>query len=143
MFIGTIAFRKLKKEAQQPNRAHRGDAGFDLFVSRPVLIQPGEWADVHTDIAIQLPSDVWAEIAGRSSTFRRRGIQVQTGIIDSGFRGELFIACWNTTKRPVQINVGERLAQLIPHQLAEMVWVERELLDDTARGEGGFGSTGE
>lgn len=142
MLVGTTYFKLLSPEARRPERHHRGDAGFDLYVSRAATVQPGDWVDVHTDVAIQLPSDVWAEITGRSSTFRVKGLQVQHGVIDSGFRGELFVACYNFRGEPVDLAAGDRIAQLIPHPLYEMVWREAEELDETTRGTGGFGSTG-
>lgn len=142
MFEGTVHYQKTGMHAQLPQQKHEGDAGWDLFVSREVTIPPGEWADVHTDILISLPSTVWAEITGRSSTFRIRGMQVQHGVIDAGYRGELFIAVWNPGNEWKTIRVGERIAQLIPHERVQLTWREAESLPSSARGDGGFGSTG-
>jgi dUTP pyrophosphatase len=137
-----IMFKKLAESARKPEHNHQGDAGYDLFVSREVNIPPGEWADVHTDIAIALPDTLWGEITGRSSTFRKRGMQVQHGVIDAGYRGELFIAVWNPSTEYKTIQVGERIAQLIPHERVELQWRETDELPDSQRGTGGFGSTG-
>lgn len=141
--VGTIFFKLLSPEAVQPSQVHEGDAGFDLVVSRPATIFSHAWADVHTDVAIQLPNHLWAEITGRSSTLRNRGVQVQNGVIDAGYRGELFVACYNFNEKPVHLQPGDRIAQLIPHPLFELRWIEREQLDDSSRGGNGFGSTGE
>lgn len=138
----TAKFMRATKEARMPDHTYPGDAGYDLYVSRPVRIAPGEWVDVHTDIHVELPEGVWAEIVGRSSTFRKRGIQVQQGVIDNGYTGEMFIACWNTTDDYRDLEIGERIAQLIPHYLINLDWVEVDQLNGSDRGNAGFGSTG-
>lgn len=130
--------------AKMPSRAHEGDAGFDLYVSRPETIQPGTFVDVHCDTAIQLPPTMWGFVVGRSSTIRNRGLLVTPGIIDSGYRGELYAGVWNLTDKPVDVLGGERLAQFLPMPLLAdgLQLVQRAELDDHARGEKGLGSTG-
>lgn len=140
--IGTIYFKSLSESGLCPERKHENDAGYDLFVSREVTIPSESWQDVHTDIAIALPDGIWGEIAGRSSTFRVRGLQVQHGVIDPGYRGELFIAVYNFQKTAVKVCRGDRLAQLIPHMVYDIVWREVGNLPDSDRGDAGFGSTG-
>src|SRR5215467_266533 len=81
-----------------PARAHANDAGFDLFVSRDVVIEPGAFAAIPTNIAIALPEDVWAILIGRSSTFYKRSLLVNVGIIDPGYRGELLALAHNVGK---------------------------------------------
>lgn len=128
-----------------PYQAHRGDAGYDLWVSRPTVIEPGMFVDIHCDVAMQLPPDVWGLIIGRSSTIRKRGLLVVPGIIDSGFRGELFAGVWNLGTEPVEVSNGERLAQFIPMPLLSdgLELQQRSELDDHDRGVNGFGSTGQ
>lgn len=127
-----------------PYRGHQGDAGFDLYVSRPAVIEPGTFVDIHCDVAMQLPPDVWGLIIGRSSTIRKRGLLVTPGIIDSGWRGELFAGVWNLGSEPVEVAQGERLAQFIPMPLlSDGLSLDLiETLDEHDRGTNGFGSTG-
>lgn len=131
----------------EPRQGRAGDAGFDLTVTDTQHIRPGEFADVQSGISVALPPDCWAMVTGRSSTLRRRGLLVHTGIIDSGYRGPLFAGVWNLGEKVATIEAGERIAQLIPMPLvAETVAVRQvvaaEDLGTTERGTAGFGSTG-
>lgn len=128
-----------------PSRVHAGDAGFDLYVSEQQEVGPGQFVDIHCDIRVQMPVNMWAMIVGRSSTLRKRGLLVAQGIIDSGYRGELFCGVWNLTQEPVAVRDGERLAQLIPFKLdAGQVQLATGLVDAGPDGRGvlGFGSSG-
>lgn len=95
-------------------------------------------------IAIEWPPGVWGFMVGRSSTFRSKGIMVNPGIIDAGFRGELFAVCRNISEGVVSVHPGERVAQIIPIGLMapnfELVWATE--LSTSDRGTKGFGSTG-
>lgn len=127
-----------------PDRKHEGDAGFDLYVSEEVELEAGVSTNVRTHLAVELPHGVWGLIVGRSSTFHKRGLIVNTAVIDQGYRGELFASVFNPGE-PVVISTGERLAQLIPMPLLaptlDPVFVPG--LSPSDRGEGGFGSTGQ
>lgn len=125
-----------------PTRGHIGDAGWDLYVSRSTVIQPNEFVDVHCDICAELPSGYWARITGRSSTLRKYGLLVAEGIIDNGYRGELFTGIFNLGSEVRVIPVHSRLAQLILHPLVDSIWMEAASLTSTTRGVQGFGSTG-
>lgn len=131
-----------KTEGCLPSRSFLTDAGLDLYVSRDTTIGPREHVDVHHDIAIELPTGYWGFIIGRSSTLRRRHLQVIPAVIDNGFRGELFTYVWNTSEQAVTIAKGERLAQLIllPLCPCRPVWVSK--LAESGRGHQGFGSSG-
>lgn len=132
--------------AKEPQRTYKGDAGFDLTYPGPesIFIDPGEYADVPCGVAIQWPDSMWSMIIGRSSSFRNRGLLVNTAIIDNGFRGELFALVRNIGNKTVEILPGERVAQVIPMPLLaphiELALVDE--LDPSDRGENGFGSTG-
>lgn len=137
-----IHFMLTSESAQQPSKAKVGDAGFDLFVSENVKVEPGEVVDVPTNLHIELPTTVWAMITGRSSTIRKRGLLCTTGIIDSGYRGELFFAVLNTTDKTAEIKVGERLAQLLLFEHVSTKWLPASRLSNSDRGHDGFGSSG-
>lgn len=128
--------------AQIPTQGYAGDAGFDLYTSRSVMVQPGGFVDVHTDISIAMPSTVWGLLVPRSSAARKIGLRVETGIIDPGYRGELFVGVWNPGHTPIHLVEGQRLAQFIPVLRVGVEWRETDLLPDSDRGGQGFGSTG-
>ena len=136
---------QLGEGARRPYKKHSGDAGWDLFASRDCTIPPGETADVHTDIRVSMPPRVYGRITGRSSSLRKHRILVNEGIIDNGYRGELFVCAHNMGDEPVEIRRGMRIAQMLFHVIEDVRWSEVEELRESpdGRGEGGFGSTGE
>lgn len=129
----------------KPMQAHDGDAGFDLAYDgdTPIVVQPNETVNIPTGIAVALPYGVWGMITGRSSTFKRN-LLTPVSVIDNGFRGDLFAIVRNIGTEPVTILPNERVAQLIPiGMLADVIeWEYLDELDQTARGDQGFGSTG-
>ena len=106
-------------------------------------IKPGERYLAPTDIKIELPKGYWASIEARSST-SKQSLIVPKGVIDEGYRGELFAQLINVGKRPVTIHHGDRLIQLILHErVVEKFEVEEvDKLSESERGETGFGSSG-
>lgn len=141
------------REFVAPRRAYEDDAGYDLTVARDTWISVGEAIDVPTGIAIELPRHQFGMIVGRSSARRTRGLTVHTGIIDPGWRGELFVQaeCIRAKMRHpaigrdgVLVQAGERIGQLLilgnSTQATQPVRVER--LSDHPRGHRGFGSSG-
>jgi len=126
-----------------PTKAYLGDTGWDLYVSRDVVIPACSFTDIHTDIAIAMPEGLWGRITGRSSTLRKYGLLVNEGIIDNGYRGELFIGVFNLTDHDRFIPAGTRLAQLIFHRLIEdLQWEPTMVLPPSQRQDRGFGSSG-
>lgn len=126
-----------------PQRAYDGDAGFDLFTSERREVEPGQVVDIPTNLAVELPPWSFGLVIGRSSALRRLGLYVHTGLIDSGYRGELF-ASVTAIKDPVIVSSGSRIAQLIVvsngSQTIKPVMVDR--LGESDRGTQGFGSSG-
>lgn len=132
------------ENALLPTRGHADDAGLDLYVSQAVTIPPGKAVDVPCAVAVELPGWSWGLLVGRSSARRTHGLLIHTGIIDAGYRGELFALAENTTDKPVTVEPGMRLAQLIvmANMTKQFTPVQVERLNDSERGTGGFGSTG-
>ena len=141
----TLRFRRLSQAARPPAQAHEGDAGYDLHAAEAVTIAAGERASVGTGIAVAIPDGHAGLVLPRSGLALEHGIALVNapGLIDSGYRGELRVLLLNTDpSEPFEVSVGDRLAQLVvvAVSLAEPVAVDE--LTDSARGEGGFGSSG-
>lgn len=128
----------------KPTRGYVGDAGFDLYVSEDTVLPYREVIDVPCGISVELPEGTWGMLTGRSSTIRQRGLLVAQGIIDNGYRGELFVAVHNISRMGTLIKRGERIAQLLLFDLVSArVSLERVAeLTDSDRGVAAFGSTG-
>lgn len=130
-------------EAQMPLQERTGDAGMDLYVSQAVTIGVGEFVDVESGLRLQLPAGYWARITGRSSTLRQRGLLVNEAVIDGGYIGPIYAGVFNLGQRPVDVAVGERLAQLILHPIVRARTEAAHVLISTdGRGVAGFGSSG-
>jgi dUTP pyrophosphatase len=127
-----------------PDYAKPGDAGLDLTASEPARIEPGNRRLVPTGVAIAIPEGHAGLVLPRSGLAMHKGVTVLNapGLIDSGYRGELKVLLINHGAETVAIERGERIAQLVIQPVAHARLVEVERLPDSARGEGGFGSTG-
>jgi dUTP pyrophosphatase len=136
---------KLHISAVIPTRAHPGDAGLDLYSIEGAHIGPGERWSVGTGIAIEIPEGHAGLVLPRSGLAREHGISLVNGpgLIDAGFRGEVRVLLLNTDPaETVRIEAGARIAQLVVTPIALAEPVEVAELSDSARGDGGFGSTG-
>ena len=139
--------KKLHQAAQLPTRATDGSAGMDLRAYCPhgVTFAPMERKLVPTGIAIELPSPAYVGlVCARSGLSLKKGLTMANGVgvIDSDYRGELCVPMINLSPEPVQVENGERVAQLLVLPVVLPTIVEVEELSDTQRGQGGFGSTG-
>jgi dUTP pyrophosphatase len=140
-----LGVRRLHPDARLPRRAHDDDAGHDLHAVEAVTLPPGGRATVATGIAIELPAGHAGWVVPRSGLAARHGIAVVNapGLIDAGYRGEIKVLLLNTDRtEPFVIEPGDRIAQLVVAPVAAPAVVEVEVLGGTARGAGGFGSTG-
>lgn len=138
-----IRFLATSGAARTPTQAHHGDAGWDLYTSEDTTIPPREGRDVPTNIVAAVPPGNYARIVGRSSTLRKRGLIVMEGIIDAGYRGELFAYAYNPNGDEITVKEGERIAQVIVTPCPTVEWVMAYHLDNVdGRGEQGFGSSG-
>ena len=136
---------RIREDAVLPTRAHAGDAGLDLTACETVTIGAGERAIVGTGIAVAIPDDHAGLVVPRSGLALRSGLSIVNtpGVIDSGYRGEVRVILLNTDReRPFTVEAGMRIAQLLVVPAVAVDVVEVSELTLTARGEGGFGSTG-
>ncbi len=140
-----VLIRRLDPGLPLPGRAHHGDAGVDLYAARDVELAPGERAVVPTGVAIALPDGYAAFVHPRSGLAARHGVSLVNapGTIDAGYRGEIAVTMINTDRSaPVRFRRGDRIAQLVIQRVEHAVFCEVATLPGSARGEGGFGSTG-
>jgi dUTP pyrophosphatase len=142
-----VPFRRLVPEAGAPERAHAGDAGYDLRSVEEVELPPGGRALVRTGVSVAIPDGYAGLVLPRSGLAVRHGISLVNapGLIDSGYRGEILVPLINhDRKETFLIERGTRIAQLVLVQAAAALFFEVESLEATpdGRGEGGFGSSG-
>lgn len=139
-----LQVQRVHPDAVVPAYAHPGDAGLDLTSVEAVRLPAGGRAAVRTGLAIAVPDGWVGLVHPRSGLARRHGVTVANapGTIDAGYRGEVLVLLVNLGTDDVELAAGERVAQLVLQEVARAEVVEVEQLDDTARGSGGFGSTG-
>jgi dUTP pyrophosphatase len=130
-----------------PERAHLGDAGYDLRSVERMDLAPGSWALVRTGISVAIPEGYAGLVLPRSGLAVRHGISLVNtpGLIDSGYRGEIQVPLINHDRQETfLIEVGTRIAQLVLVRVASAFFAEVEFLESATdgRGEGGFGSSG-
>ena len=140
-----VLIQRLDGGMPLPAYAHLGDAGADLSAAEDVELGPGERALVRTGIAIALPPGYAAFVHPRSGLAAKHGVTIVNapGTVDAGYRGEIKVTLLNTDREhPVSFRRGDRIAQLVIQQVARPVFHEVDELPGSARGDGGFGSTG-
>ncbi len=128
-----------------PAYAHPGDAGADLISTEAVTLPPGGRAIVGTGVRVALPEGYALFVAPRSGLAAKHGISVVNapGIVDAGYRGEIKVILLNTdTENAYDVAVGDRIAQLVIVPVVQANFLPVDDLEDSARGQGGFGSTG-
>lgn len=140
-----IPLRRLDPGIPVPTRAHPGDAGVDLCTTADLSLQPGQRALVGTGISVALPIGTVGLIHPRSGLAAKFGLSVVNtpGTVDAGYRGEIKVCLINhDTENAVELRRGDRIAQLLVQRVELAEFVEVDELDDTARGSGGYGSSG-
>mgnify|MGYP001183039688 CR=1 FL=1 len=137
-----IRFKKLEENAKAPTRANASDAGWDLYSTEQVSIPKFSRLTVKTGISLEMPPEMAGLIWPRSGMAVKKGIDVFAGVVDSGYRGEVMVCLYNSSEADVDIDKGDRIAQIIFHNLPQTYMFESEALNDSERGEGGFGSSG-
>ncbi len=138
-----LLFKRLHPAARLPTRGSARAAGLDLYAAEGLTIPAGGRAAVRTGLAAAIPAGFYGRVAPRSGLAVRHGIDVLAGVIDSDYRGEILCALVNHGGEPFEVEPGARVAQLVVEAIAtpEPAWAED--LTETARGAGGFGSTGQ
>ncbi|HKS42780.1 MAG TPA: dUTP diphosphatase [Blastocatellia bacterium] len=140
-----LKIKLLDESLAMPRYQHEGDAGLDLPSRIDFTLEPGERATIPTGIAVAIPRGYAGFVLIRSGLAARHGISCvnSPGLIDAGYRGEIAVIMINTDKRePLHIHRGDRIAQLVIQKVEETTLLRVKELDETTRGEGGFGSTG-
>jgi dUTP pyrophosphatase len=140
-----LSVTRLKEEAVLPSRAHEGDAGLDLYSCEAAHIGPGERWGIGTGVGVEIPEGHAGLVLPRSGLARDHGIALVNapGLIDSGYRGELRVLLLNTDPAETfRVEPGDRIAQLVLTPIALAEPVETAALTESARGSGGFGSSG-
>ena len=140
-----ILITRLDPDLPLPSYAHPGDAGADLVTGVDVRLEPGERALVPTGVAIALPDGYVGLVHPRSGLAARFGVSIVNapGTVDAGYRGEVKVLLVNLDPaEPVRLSRGDRIAQLVVQRVEKVRFVEVERLPGSARGDGGYGSTG-
>ena len=163
-----INFKKLSDTAIAPNKSHYNDSGFDLYADEDVTLAYGETKAIATNIALELPDGYMADVRPRSGLTRDTALRVHYGTVDAGYRGGIGIICENvdnlykvktidnklhaiitgdqdailTYNTAIEIKRGDKIAQLVIQKIPDIELIEADELNETARGAGGFGSTG-
>ena len=140
-----VRVKRLDSGLPLPAYANPGDAGIDLYSAEDLALSPGQRALVPTGIAVAIPEGFVGLIHPRSGLAWRSGISMVNapGTIDSGYRGEIKVIIINHDLTEVfEVKRGDRIAQLVVQRVERARLLEVDSLDDTERGEGGFGSTG-
>lgn len=137
-----IKMQKIHSNAKLPTRAHTTDAGLDLYAVEPADLWPGIHAKLPTGLRMAIPAGFVGIIKPRSGLAVKHSIDVLAGVIDSAYRGEVQVALINHSEKKMEIRPGDRIAQMliVPVNLSSALFVND--LDETDRGDGGFGSTG-
>jgi dUTP pyrophosphatase len=139
-----LKIKRLHPDAILPAYAHPGDAGLDLYAAVAAVIEPGESRLIGAGIAIELPPNTEAQVRPRSGLALKHSVTVlnSPGTIDHGYRGEVGVILINHGRSPFDVRPGMKIAQLVVAACLAVVVEDVGDLGDSARGQGGFGSTG-
>lgn len=137
-----LYFTRLHPDATLPVRGSASAAGLDLFACATVTLGPGEHKPVSTGVAVAIPDGYYGRVAPRSGLAFKHAIDTLAGVVDSDYRGEIVCILINLGREAVELKTGDRIAQMVIEAIIrpEPAWADT--LEETARGAGGFGSTG-
>ena len=137
-----LLVKKLSEEAVLPEKAYTTDAGFDLFSRTHLTLLPNERYAFSTQISVKIPDGYCGILKDRSGNAVKKGVHVLAGIIDQNYIGEIFICLANLSNKPVTIDIGDKIAQMLIVPVPSVEIKEVQELPSTDRGAAGFGSTG-
>ena len=137
-----LKIKKLTSTATLPQYAHAGDAGMDLFALESIVIKKGERVQVKTGIAMEIPEECAGLVWDKSGLSHKFGLKTLGGVVDAGYRGEIMVGVINLGDTDYTLEAGHKIAQMLIQKVEFPEIIEVESLDETSRGEGGFGSTG-
>lgn len=137
-----IKIKKLVPEATLPQIAKVGDAAMDLVACKDYALAKGEKVLISTGIAMAIPAGFWGNIRDRSGLAAKHGLHTIAGVIDPNYRGEILVAMVNLGSEDYQIKAGDRIAQMLIQKFEDIEIEESSELEETNRGEKGFGSSG-
>lgn len=140
--VSSLLIKKLSTQAIIPTRGSALAAGYDLYAAYDGIVPARGKALIKTDIAIRVPHGTYGRVAPRSGLAWKNSIDVGAGVIDEDYRGNVGVILFNHSDADFSVTAGDRIAQLIIEKIVYAEVMEVEELEDTARGEGGFGSTG-
>jgi dUTP pyrophosphatase len=140
--LDTLRFKQLDPRAVLPQRGSVLAAGLDVCGIEDVEIEPRQRVMARTGLAVAIPPGFYGRVAPRSGLAAKSGLDVLAGVIDSDYRGEICLVLYNTGDETIHLPAGSKICQLIIEQIItpEGAWATD--LEETARGAGGFGSTG-
>lgn len=138
-----VKVEKLNENAKLPTYAHDTDAGADVYAAEAITIEPNETKLVKTGLKVAIPNGYEIQIRPRSGLSLKTGLRVANApaTIDAAYRGEICVIMTNIGAAAEDINMGDRIAQMVISPVPMINWVEEEITDETDRGNGGFGST--
>jgi dUTP pyrophosphatase len=137
-----IRVKKMIEDAKLPTHGHPGDAGMDFYASQTVIFKPNEQTRVPTGVSIEIPEGFVGLIWDKSSISFNKGLKIMGGVIDAGYRGEIFMSLFNTSRNEVVLEKGDKVAQMLIQRFEHCDILEVDELSTTIRGEGREGSTG-
>ena len=137
-----IRVMKLSESATIPTRGSEVAAGWDLYASQECVVPARGKAIIATDIAIAVPVGYYGRVAPRSGMAWKKHTDIGAGVIDADYRGPVGVVMFNHADEDLQVELGDRVAQLVIEQISMAPLTQVDSLDDTERGEGGYGSTG-
>ena len=137
-----IKFKKMDSNAKLPSYANQGDAGMDFYSAENYILRPNERKTIKTGIAMAIPLGYVGLIWDKSGLASKKGIKTMAGVVDSGYRGEIQIVLHNLGNEDFVVEKDMKIAQMLIQPIHQPRLEEVAELDETKRGEGGFGSTG-
>ena len=137
-----IKAKRLNENSTIPTKANHYDAGWDLYSTENLLIEPNKRSIVKTGISLEIPDGYVGLIWPRSGMAVKHGIDVFAGVIDAGYRGEIGVCLFNSSEEDFYIKEGDRIAQILFQNVSQNKLIEVSGLNNSERGQEGFGSSG-